>query len=129
MTLARAIRDRTPQLATIVGPPGIGKSRLARELVQRADAQVFVGRCLSYGEGITYWPLAEVAAQLGDVRSALEGEASVAEPRALSRDPRLASSSSRDYDSAMKTCCALFGAHVQSEVDYPFNGCEVRRAG
>lgn len=75
MTLARAIRDRTPQLATIVGPPGIGKSRLARELVQRADAQVFVGRCLSYGEGITYWPLAEVAAQLGDVRSALEGEA------------------------------------------------------
>ena len=53
----------------------------------------------------------------------------VAEPRALSRDPRLASSSPRDYDSAMKTCCALFGAHVQSEVDYPFNGCEVRRAG
>jgi class 3 adenylate cyclase/tetratricopeptide (TPR) repeat protein len=75
MTLARAIGDRSPQLATIVGPPGIGKSRLARELVQRADARVLVGRCLSYGEGITYWPLAEVVSQLGEVRSALETEA------------------------------------------------------
>ena len=75
LALGRAIRDRSPQLATIVGPPGIGKSRLARELVQRADARVLVGRCLSYGEGITYWPLAEIVSQLGGVRSTLEGEA------------------------------------------------------
>jgi class 3 adenylate cyclase/tetratricopeptide (TPR) repeat protein len=63
--LARAIDDRQPQLATIVGPPGIGKSRLARELIQGFDARVLVGRCLSYGEGITYWPLAEIVSQLG----------------------------------------------------------------
>ena len=32
-----------------------------------------VGRCLPYGEGITYWPLAEIASQVGDLRAALEG--------------------------------------------------------
>jgi class 3 adenylate cyclase/tetratricopeptide (TPR) repeat protein len=78
LAFARAIRDRLPRLATIVGPPGIGKSRLARELVQRSDARVLVGRCLSYGEGITYWPLAEVISQLGDVRSTL-GDSAEAE--------------------------------------------------
>ena len=68
-----AVGTRTPHLATIVGPPGIGKSRLARELIGRAEARVLVGRCLSYGEGITYWPLQEMVSQIGDVRAALEG--------------------------------------------------------
>jgi class 3 adenylate cyclase/tetratricopeptide (TPR) repeat protein len=72
--LAAAFEGRSPQLATIVGPPGIGKSRLARELLSRAQARVIVGRCLSYGEGITYWPLSEIASQIGNVRALLEGE-------------------------------------------------------
>ena len=67
-----------PQLATIVGPPGIGKSRLVRELVARTNVRLLVGRCLSYGAGITYWPLREVAEQVGDVRTAL-GAAAEAE--------------------------------------------------
>jgi len=62
---------REPQLATIVGPPGIGKSRLARELIRRAQARVLVGRCLSYGEGITYWPLQEIVQQVGALDQAL----------------------------------------------------------
>ncbi len=69
--LASALEQRAPQLATIVGAPGIGKSRLAHELVQRSPARVLVGRCLSYGEGITYWPLGEIVSQLGDIRSLL----------------------------------------------------------
>jgi len=69
--LASAIETRTPQLATIIGPPGIGKSRLARELLGSTDARVVLGRCLSYGEGITYWPLAEIVEQVGDLREAL----------------------------------------------------------
>jgi class 3 adenylate cyclase/predicted ATPase len=72
--LTRAIEERSTQIATIVGPPGIGKSRLARELFQRSPARVLVGRCLSYGEGITYWPLAEVLSQVGDIQSALRTE-------------------------------------------------------
>ncbi len=71
--LAAAVEARTPQLVTIAGPPGIGKSRLARELLGRAEARVIVGRCLSYGEGITYWPLSEIVSQLGDVEAALDG--------------------------------------------------------
>ncbi len=71
--LAAAVEARRPHLATVVGPPGIGKSRLARELVGRARARLLLARCLSYGEGITYWPLAEIVSQVGDVRRVLDG--------------------------------------------------------
>jgi class 3 adenylate cyclase/tetratricopeptide (TPR) repeat protein len=72
--LAVADEQRLPQLATIVGPPGIGKSRLVRELVQRSGARVLVGRCLSYGDGITYWPVAEIVSQVGDPHAVLAAE-------------------------------------------------------
>jgi class 3 adenylate cyclase len=72
--LASAVKARAPQLVTVVGPPGIGKSRLVRELLGRAQARILVGRCLAYGEGITYWPLEEIASQVGNVRAALQGE-------------------------------------------------------
>jgi class 3 adenylate cyclase/tetratricopeptide (TPR) repeat protein len=58
----RVERDRAPQLVTLFGPAGVGKSRLLLEFVDRLDAaRMLIGRCLPYGEGITYWPLAEVA--------------------------------------------------------------------
>jgi class 3 adenylate cyclase len=53
-----AVSDRRCRLATIVGPAGIGKSRLGNELLRSTEqATSLVGRCLPYGEGITYWPL------------------------------------------------------------------------
>ncbi|MET0939601.1 MAG: AAA family ATPase, partial [Gaiellaceae bacterium] len=60
-----ALTERAPRLMTAFGPPGIGKTRLAREVVASLDgeADVLVGRCLPYGEGITYWPLAEIYRQ------------------------------------------------------------------
>jgi class 3 adenylate cyclase/tetratricopeptide (TPR) repeat protein len=65
--LERAVESRSCQLCTIVAPPGVGKSRVAEEFTRRvADAcRVVVGRCLPYGEGITYWPLKEIVETLG----------------------------------------------------------------
>jgi DNA-binding SARP family transcriptional activator len=58
----------TPEcrVVTVVCPAGIGKSRLAREFASQVgeDATVVVGRCLSYGEDITYRPLADIVRQL-----------------------------------------------------------------
>ena len=55
------------QLFTVLGSAGVGKSRLAAEFLVSAEARVFRGRCLSYGEGITYWPVVEVIKQLGSL--------------------------------------------------------------
>jgi predicted ATPase/class 3 adenylate cyclase len=60
-TYDRALRDRRAHLFTIYGEPGVGKSRLANEFSESLDgATVLSGRCLPYGEGVTYWPLAEM---------------------------------------------------------------------
>jgi class 3 adenylate cyclase/tetratricopeptide (TPR) repeat protein len=71
-----AVQESACRLATIVGPPGIGKSRLARELLHsfEQEARVVVGRCVAYGEGITYLPLADIVRQVGgaDPERALE---------------------------------------------------------
>ncbi len=60
-TFARTVRDRRATLFTIYGDPGVGKSRLAREFTEGVEgATVLFGRSLPYGEGVTYWPLAEM---------------------------------------------------------------------
>ncbi|HWG55602.1 MAG TPA: AAA family ATPase [Gaiellaceae bacterium] len=70
ISFQRAVRDRRAHLFTIYGEPGVGKSRLAREFLAGAEgATVLTGRSLPYGEGVTYWPLAEmvkVAAGIAD---------------------------------------------------------------
>ena len=61
-SLDRALRERTSHLFSLLGPAGVGKSRLVREFLTDAatSATVVRGRCLSYGEGITFYPLGEV---------------------------------------------------------------------
>ena len=63
--LARAERRRGPHLATVIGEPGVGKSRLLRQFQLElndhpSNPLVRHGRCLPYGSGIVYWPLGEV---------------------------------------------------------------------
>jgi class 3 adenylate cyclase len=63
--LARVREERSPQLVTLVGVPGIGKSRLVYELFEVVDREPELitwrqGRCLPYGEGVTFWALGEI---------------------------------------------------------------------
>jgi tetratricopeptide (TPR) repeat protein len=83
--LALAERERSCRLLTLLGPAGIGKSRLAQELLAAAadGATTLNGRCLPYGEGITFWPLVEVVRTAG-------GERGVRRVLGDSEDSRLA---------------------------------------
>ena len=82
-TFARAERESSVQLITVIGEPGIGKSRLVTELRTALDDRPDLitwrhGRCLPYGEGITFWALGEI----------VKAEAGILE----SDDPRVAAS-------------------------------------
>ncbi len=79
---ARVEAERHPHLVTILGAPGIGKSRLVRDFIEREQERfksassigttpppkVLMGRCPPYGEGITYWPLVEILRSLLQVQ-------------------------------------------------------------
>ena len=62
----KAVEASRCELATIVGTPGIGKSRLVRELIGSLEtrARILVGRCVAYGDGISYLPLSDVVREL-----------------------------------------------------------------
>jgi class 3 adenylate cyclase/tetratricopeptide (TPR) repeat protein len=64
--LADVEAARRCRLVTVLGPAGVGKSCLVRRFVADAEASATTafGRCLSYGEGITFWPLAAIVEQL-----------------------------------------------------------------
>jgi len=80
-----ALEERHVGIATIVGPPGIGKSRLLRELVRRLESSCAVhsGRCLSYGEGITYWPVTEIFKSAAGILQSDDRETTAAKLDAL----------------------------------------------
>ena len=88
-TLARVRETRSPELLTLVGVPGIGKSRLVGELFQSIeDGGVLTywrqGRSLPYGEGVSYWALAEmVKAQAGILETDSNDEAGAKLERAV----------------------------------------------
>jgi class 3 adenylate cyclase/tetratricopeptide (TPR) repeat protein len=80
-----AVAQRSCRLVTIVGEPGVGKSRLAAELVARigSRARVLRGRSLSYGEGITYWAIGEIVREAAGIRDEHSSEEARARLEAL----------------------------------------------
>jgi class 3 adenylate cyclase len=87
--LQRARRDRQPQLVTVAGVPGIGKSRLVAELYAAVDAEEELiawrrGRSLPYGEDVSFWALGEIVkAELGVFESDAAEETAAKLARAL----------------------------------------------
>ena len=68
----RVAEEKRPHLATVYGDAGVGKSRLTSEFLQGMESGlesplIVAGRCLPYGEGVTYWPLAEILKGLAGV--------------------------------------------------------------
>jgi class 3 adenylate cyclase len=82
--LARVEEERSCRIVTVLGSPGLGKSRLVRELRARTPhARFLIGRCSPYGEGITFWSLAEIVREAG-------GDDALTEALAGSRDADVA---------------------------------------
>lgn len=76
------------EFVTVMGDAGMGKSRLVAELIERyrSRATILVGRCLPYGEGITYWPLVEIVSQAAGIDDSDDAEAARAKLRRVLAD-------------------------------------------
>ena len=83
-----SVAQREPRMATVVGDAGVGKTRLIRELVASlGESRVIVrGRCLPYGDGITFWPVAEAVLDAASIGTDDSGDAGLAKLEALTGD-------------------------------------------
>ena len=88
----RATEQRKCQLVTVLGEPGVGKSRLVAEAVaslNNNETTVLRGRCLSYGEGMAFWPLTEIVRQAAAISDEDSSEVAHRQLTALARDERI----------------------------------------
>jgi len=90
--LMRARQERSPQLVTLIGVPGIGKSRLVFELFQAVERDPdFIswrqGRCLPYGDGVTFWALGEIVKSEAGILETDSAERAEEKLEAAARDP------------------------------------------
>jgi class 3 adenylate cyclase/tetratricopeptide (TPR) repeat protein len=89
----RTRAERKAILFTVLGVPGVGKSRLVREVstaLASEGTRVLRGRCLPYGDGITYWPIAEIVRDLADIGPELDANAAAQRLRSAAPDEAVA---------------------------------------
>jgi class 3 adenylate cyclase len=82
---ANVAGERSCGLFTVLGTAGVGKSRLTAEFLRGIEARVLAGTCLSYGQGITYWPVVSMVKQLLDTEHGSTGAAGL-----MARDAKVA---------------------------------------
>jgi class 3 adenylate cyclase/tetratricopeptide (TPR) repeat protein len=116
-TYTRTLRESSLQLVTVAGEPGVGKTRLVTELRRFIEEQPKIaiwrpGRCLPYGEGITFWALGEIVkAQAGIIES--DGPDDAAEKLAVTVEAVVEDASERGWFNAR--LAPLVGARVLDE--------------
>ena len=112
LLLGRTVHERHAQLITVAGPAGIGKSRLAAELAAAArdrnpELKVIAGRCLAYGDGLAFWPLAEIVKTDAGILDSDPAEEILAKAR-LTLEERLGTGSdAADAKSAILACVGI----------------------
>jgi class 3 adenylate cyclase len=111
----RAVRERRPHLVTVYGEAGVGKSRLTAEFLRWAESTdppptVLRGRCLPYGDGITYWPLAEILKGHAGILDSDPPELAVEKVRKTGRRPP----SRTRWDSRTRRCRSRTPTRVRS---------------
>src|SRR5262245_19354799 len=82
---ANVVGERSCGLFTVLGTAGVGKSRLTAEFLRGLEARGLAGTCLSYGQGITYWPVVSMVKQLLDTEHGSTGAAEL-----MARDAKVA---------------------------------------
>jgi tetratricopeptide (TPR) repeat protein len=104
--------ERRPRLITVTGEAGVGKSRLIADFVDSVsdDAEVLRGRCLAYGDGITFWPLVEI------VRSAAEIVEDDSQASAREKIADLLSADDPDRDAIVDRVVSAIGLSTR---DFP----------
>jgi class 3 adenylate cyclase/tetratricopeptide (TPR) repeat protein len=102
--LAGAVATRSARLVVLTGDAGVGKSRLVRELMADVEgvAVALRGRCLSYGEGITFWPIGEIVRAAAGIDEA--------DSPAAARTKLLAIAPDRDVAARVASIVGLSGA-------------------
>ncbi|MDP9207427.1 MAG: AAA family ATPase, partial [Actinomycetota bacterium] len=113
----RVVSTASSHLLTVLGPAGVGKTRLVTEAVAGLPgATVLRGRCLSYGEGITYWPVAEIVRQAAGIADTDPPAGATAKLRQLldtgpegSGEPRRGAPEDRDRERVATRVAQLIG--------------------
>ena len=85
---AEAVAETRPRLVTVMGEAGVGKSRLMDEFIRslEGEAMILRGRCLAYGDGISFWPLAEAVREAAGIAERDTSEEAHAKLSALDDD-------------------------------------------